>query len=228
MTRSYDQFCPMAAALDAVGERWALLVVRELVLGPRSFTQLAAGLPGIGTDILTARLRSLEDAGIIERIGRGRRRSYALTKDGRALRSVLAELARWGAARLPPPASPEDVRTRTALTALLLDAPTLPAELDGEYEIQCGEDTARLIVADGELNFESAAHTDANSLPTVIALSTAGLRAVISGARTRSLLKSGDLAITGQKRRAAALVTALAAPAALAEPLHARRLPSRT
>jgi DNA-binding HxlR family transcriptional regulator len=228
MARSYDQFCPMAAALDAVGERWALLVVRELVLGPRSFTQLATGLPGIGTDILTARLRSLEDVRVIERSGRGRRRDYALTADGHALRRVLAELARWGAPRLQPPASPEDVRTRTALTALLLDAPQLPPELDGHYEIQCGEDTARLIVAGGAMNFDPSAHTDANWVPTVIKLTTTGLRALITGTRTRSLLKSGDLAITGEQGRAAGLITTLAPPPLLAEALHARRLPSRT
>lgn len=63
----------MASALDLIGDRWALLVVRELMLGPRRFTELAAGLPGIGSDILTARLRGLADAGVLSRSGTGRR-----------------------------------------------------------------------------------------------------------------------------------------------------------
>jgi len=216
----------MAAALDVVGERWALLVVRELMLGSRSFTQLAAALTGIGTDILTARLRSLESAHVIERIGRGPRRSYALTPEGQALRRVLAELAHWGAPRLSPPASADRVRPRTALTALMLDAPKLAAELDGDYEIHCGEDTARFAVAGGELTLEPAARTDPDSRPTVIELSAGGVRALTAGARTHSLRKSGDLTITGQKRRAAALLNSLAAPPALAEAVHGRRAPA--
>jgi DNA-binding HxlR family transcriptional regulator len=97
--RSYGQFCGVAHALDLVGERWALLVVRELVLGPKRFTDLAAGLPGIGTNILTARLRELEQAGVVERRvlpPPAGSTVYELTPYGRELEPVLLALGRWG------------------------------------------------------------------------------------------------------------------------------------
>src|SRR5256714_15633110 len=96
-SRSYDQFCGIARALDLVGERWALLVVRELILGPKRFTDLRRGLPGIGTNILAARLKELERADVV-----GRRALpppvaptvYELTEDGRELRPSLPALGR--------------------------------------------------------------------------------------------------------------------------------------
>ena len=67
MTKRYDQYCPMAHALDLVGERWSMLIVRELMRGPRRYTDLVDGLPGIGTNVLAARLRELESQGIVTR-----------------------------------------------------------------------------------------------------------------------------------------------------------------
>jgi DNA-binding HxlR family transcriptional regulator len=102
--RSYSQYCGLAAALDVIGERWALLIVRDLVPGPRRFTDLFEGLPGISTDLLTDRLRSLETAGAV------RRREvrtpvpaqlYELTDRGTELARLAGRLARWGAPLLP-------------------------------------------------------------------------------------------------------------------------------
>ena len=99
-SRTYDQFCGIARALDLVGERWALLVVRDLILGPKRFTDLRRGLAGIGTNILAARLKELERGGVV------RRRTlpppaasavYELTDYGRALEGPLLALGRWGA-----------------------------------------------------------------------------------------------------------------------------------
>ena len=73
--RSYNQYCALARALDVVGERWSLLIVRELLEGPRRFGELLEGLPGIATNLLTERLRSLEEAGVLARRPDGR---YAL------------------------------------------------------------------------------------------------------------------------------------------------------
>src|SRR5918992_3937980 len=110
MGKRFDQYCPVAHALSLVGERWALLVVRELLNGPKRYTDLAAGLPGIGTNILAARLRALEDAGVVRR----RRLPppaasavYELTEYGAGLDEVVYALARWGARSLPPPAAGE-------------------------------------------------------------------------------------------------------------------------
>ncbi|HVZ14095.1 MAG TPA: winged helix-turn-helix transcriptional regulator [Bauldia sp.] len=101
--RRYDQFCPVADALDIVGERWALLVVRELLLGPKRFVDLEAGLPGAGTNTLTTRLNELERGGVIVR----RRLPppsatmvYELTEWGRGLEPIVYAIARWAAPRL--------------------------------------------------------------------------------------------------------------------------------
>lgn len=97
--RSYGDPCGIARALDVVGERWALLVVRELVLGPKRFTDLRAHLPGIATDVLSQRLRQLEQAGVLRSTplpAPASGQAYALTERGRDLEPVLHALGRWG------------------------------------------------------------------------------------------------------------------------------------
>src|ERR1700751_4223758 len=97
--RSYQDPCGIARALDVIGERWALLVVRELLLGSKRFTDLRAGLPHIGPDVLAQRLRELEQGGVIRR-GKlpppAASRIYELTEWGRPLEPVLLGLGRWG------------------------------------------------------------------------------------------------------------------------------------
>jgi len=97
--RSYNQLCGIAAALDVIGDRWTTLVLRDLLLGPLRFGDLADGLPGIGTNTLAVRLRHLEDAGVVQRTllqlpDRGT--AYELTDYGRELEPVLMALGRWG------------------------------------------------------------------------------------------------------------------------------------
>src|SRR3954453_16256912 len=97
--RTYDDACGIARALDVVGERWALLVVRELVLGPKRFGQLHRGLPGMSPNVLSQRLRELEDAGVVEKHELDPPASvvvYGLTDRGRELEPVLHALGRWG------------------------------------------------------------------------------------------------------------------------------------
>ena len=110
MHKKFDQYCPMAHALSLVGERWSLLIVRELLHGPKRYTDLTNGLPGIGTNILAARLRELEQCGVVQK----RRLPppaastvYELTEYGAGLNEALYALARWGARSLGPP-GPED------------------------------------------------------------------------------------------------------------------------
>ncbi|MFI5042021.1 MAG: winged helix-turn-helix transcriptional regulator [Acidimicrobiales bacterium] len=112
--RSYAQLCGIATALDVIGERWAALIVRDLLLGPLRFGELAEGLPGIGTNTLATRLRDLERSGVVRRQllplpDRGT--VYELTSYGRDLEPILMGLGRWGTksmGRLPP-----DVATRS-------------------------------------------------------------------------------------------------------------------
>ena len=99
-TRTYGQSCPVAHALDLVGDRWALLVIRELRLGPRRFADLQAALPGIGPSVLTRRLRDLVANGVLERRtipAPGRGEMYGLTAWGAELEPAFRALGRWGA-----------------------------------------------------------------------------------------------------------------------------------
>ncbi|MBE1603373.1 winged helix-turn-helix transcriptional regulator [Actinopolymorpha pittospori] len=97
--RRYAQFCPLAKALDILGERWTLLIIRELLAGPKRYTDLRAGLAGLATDLLATRLRELRAHGLVERRDLPPPTPatvYELTERGRALRPAILELARWG------------------------------------------------------------------------------------------------------------------------------------
>jgi len=110
--KRYAQYCAVARALDLVGERWTLLVVRSLLLGPRRYTDLREGLPGIASDLLTARLRTLEDAGYVRRRRLPRPASvtvYELTDAGWQLGPVVLSLAKLGVAQLGSPSAEDDV-----------------------------------------------------------------------------------------------------------------------
>src|SRR5918992_2124088 len=99
----YQQYCALARTLDVAGDRWTLLIVRELAPGPRRFTDLLDGLPGVSRNLLTERLRALERAGIISRHELpppAVRRVYELTDDGRDLATAMAPLIAWGARRI--------------------------------------------------------------------------------------------------------------------------------
>ena len=119
--RSYDQHCTVARALDVVGERWTLLLVRELLTGPKRYKDLLAGLPGIGTNLLAARLKALEEHGVVRRAtlpppaGTG---VYELTGLGRSLESVVLSLSRWGSRLVEEPREGDDVRPAWAAMAL--------------------------------------------------------------------------------------------------------------
>lgn len=215
----------MASALDVIGDRWALLVVRELMLGSQRFSELAAGLAGISTDILTTRLRGLTGAGVLTRAGTGRQQRYLLTDRGRALRPVLTELGRWGAPLLDPPASPEQLPARTGLTTLVLDPPTPPAALVGVFDIRCDGQTARVAAGDGRIALVPLDDDPVEPATAVIELSRAGLLSVIAGADPPS---AEDLVIRGDRGAGALLVRTLSAPRVLAALIaRARPAPGR-
>ena len=119
--RKFEQYCPMAHALSLVGERWSLLVVRELLHGPKRYTDLAHGMPGIGTNILAARLKDLEQVGVV------RKRKlppptpatvYELTEYGHGLNEAMYALARWGARSLGPPGPGDELYPEWGVNAL--------------------------------------------------------------------------------------------------------------
>jgi DNA-binding HxlR family transcriptional regulator len=117
--RSYDQYCPVARALDVVGERWTLLIVRELLAGPRRYTDLHADLPGVSTDVLANRLKEMEREALVTR----RRLPppaaayvYELTDRGRELLPVLDALAIWGGPALGEPRPTDALREHWSAT----------------------------------------------------------------------------------------------------------------
>lgn len=138
--RSYGDPCGIARALDVIGERWAVLVVRELLLGPKRFTDLRAGLPHLGPDVLSQRLRELEQAGVVRR-GQlpppAASRVYELTEWGRELEPVVLGLGRWGS-RAPFPASHGALGVDALVLALkTLYDPILADGLTGStYEVR--------------------------------------------------------------------------------------------
>jgi DNA-binding HxlR family transcriptional regulator len=149
MPKRYDQYCPVAHALDLVGERWALLVIRELMHGPKRYTDLAEHLPGIGTNILASRLRDLEVCGIVAKRmlpPPAASRVYELTDHGRELRTVLRELALWGARSLGPPTEDDELFPGWLENALdMMLGPIAPR---GRLEFRVGSEVASLV--DGE------------------------------------------------------------------------------
>jgi DNA-binding HxlR family transcriptional regulator len=149
MRKNYDHYCPVAHALDLVGDRWALLVVRELMPGPKRYTDLVEHLPGIGTNILAARLRELESTGVVQKRTLpppAASRVYELTDYGRDLRSVLRELALWGARSLGPPTEDDELFPgwlENAVGTLL--APLAPP---GRFEFRVGNEIASIVDAE--------------------------------------------------------------------------------
>lgn len=142
MTRNYADPCGIARALDAVGERWALLVVRELLLGPKRFTDLRAGLPSVGPDVLSQRLRELEATGIVARrklAPPAASQVYELTPRGRELESVILALGRWGSTAPMPPRGSEIGVDSTILGMQTLFAPEAADDLDVRVELRLEE-----------------------------------------------------------------------------------------
>jgi DNA-binding HxlR family transcriptional regulator len=204
--RSYEDSCGIARALDVVGERWALLVVRELLLGPKRFTDLRAGLPRTGPDMLAARLRDLEDAGVVvqRRLAPPAARTvYELTARGRELEPVLHALGRWGSRRPlrsdPPPLSP-DAAVVAMQTMIEPDPAARPCvialRLNG-YEFSLRADADRLVATAGSGPAPAATvDTDPGTLSAVlwhgldVDLAIADGRLAIDGDRpaARSLL----------------------------------------
>jgi DNA-binding HxlR family transcriptional regulator len=155
--KRYDQYCPIAQALDAVGERWTLLIARELLTGPQRFTDLRSGLPGIPPNLLSSRLRELEQDGLIARRELpppAARTVYELTKEGRGLEPTLRALARWGMHRLPPPddgsISPADA-VRAALVGYARPKAALMPERT--WAVHVGGEAFTLQLADGRVSY---------------------------------------------------------------------------
>jgi len=150
-SRSYRQNCGLAHALDLIGERWSLLLVRELARGPKRFRDLESGLPGIGANLLSARLKRLEAARIAERVALAPGvPAYGLTVRGEQLTVVLEDLALWGAELLEPPSAAVETRAVWAAMSMRawMDREPNPAPA-GTYAFVVDDQAFWLRVADG-------------------------------------------------------------------------------
>jgi DNA-binding HxlR family transcriptional regulator/putative sterol carrier protein len=158
-SRSYNQFCALAYALDVVGERWTLLIIRELLTGPRRFKDLSDGLPGISTNLLSERLKNLEQQGLLcRRVLPPPAGStvYELTSRGQALQKALLELGKWGSQFLPTSLAGVALPSLGAM-ALAIKAFFHPDQAQGvneTYELHLGNEVLQVQVKAGELQVQ--------------------------------------------------------------------------
>ena len=214
--RTYGDSCGIARALDIVGERWALLVVRELLLGPKRFTDLRTGLPRVGPDMLAARLRELEEAGVVRRATLpppAASKVYELTEWGAELAPALMALGRWGS-RAPLTAQPPPLGVDAALVALqtTLD-PEAAGWLDAVYELTLEDQVFTLELAGGRLEVTRGAAPSGVTPAAAIHTDTATLAAVLwHGHPLAEAAREGALRVAGDPEAAADFVGLFAPP----------------
>jgi DNA-binding HxlR family transcriptional regulator len=198
--RTYGDGCGIAHGLDLVGERWALLVVRELLLGPKRFTDLRGGLPSASTNVLSQRLRELEQAGIV------RRRTlpppagssvYELTDWGRELKPIVLSLGTW-AVRSPSFPEGAPVGTDSVVLALgtFFDAGAA-RDLDARYELRLDDSTFHVDIAAGEIAVDRGPAEDPVAIVETDATTFSSI--VWNGRDMDDALRAGELRIEGDR-----------------------------
>lgn len=154
--RTYDQYCAAARALDVVGDRWTLLLVRELLIGPKRYTDLLEGLPRIGTNLLAERLDRLQESGVVRHTTLpppAASAVYELTERGRALEPVVVELARWGLELLGEPDDAQAWRPEWSILAMRATfRPEAAAGIDESYEFEIDGEVLHATVRDGSVS----------------------------------------------------------------------------
>lgn len=210
--RSYADPCGVARALDAVGERWALLVVRDLLLGPKRFTDLSAGLPGLSQNVLSQRLRDLEEQGVVIKRKLGppaRVQVYELTARGAELEPVVIALARWGSRA--PLITDAPLGTDALVLALRTTfAPEVVGGATARYDLRLGDERFDAEFADGRFRIargtperpDAAIHTDAATLRAL----------VFAGAPLEAARNSGAVTVTGDEKAITTFVRAFPRP----------------
>jgi len=217
--RTYGDGCGIAHALDLVGERWALLIVRELLLGPKRFTDLRDGLPNASPNVLAQRLRELEQASVVRRRKLpppASSRVYELTDWGRELEPVIRTFGLW-AVRSPTFPHDAPVGTDSLVLALgtLFDADAAEG-LSASYELRLGESSFRARIADGTIELRRGPADDADAI-VVTAADT--LAAILWGDRELDdAVQAGEVRIDGDRRAVARFVGLFPQPAPVAQP----------
>ncbi|MGJ9411355.1 winged helix-turn-helix transcriptional regulator [Aeromicrobium sp. CF4.19] len=196
--RSYGQFCGLARGLEVVGERWSLLIVRDLLTGPLRFGDLRDGLPGVPTNILTSRLRHLESEGVVtRRVLPSAGRSvvqYELTEHGAGLEDTVRALGRWGASTMSEPRAGEVVTDRS-LAAALLAAHTGTRHRRRSFQVEVVDAVAHAVTSGTQVQVKSGpAHR-----PDLVVRGT-GLRALLAGTLSpTAALREGRISLEGPR-----------------------------
>jgi DNA-binding HxlR family transcriptional regulator len=221
--RTYGEGCAAAHALDLVGERWALLVVRELLLGPKRFTDLRSGIVHASPNVLAQRLRELERAGIVRRrtlAPPAGSRVYELTEWGHELEPVLRHLGRWGSRS---PALHHDAPMSFDAKALALTAffdPSAASDFATRLQLRLGERELRVEVRDGRMDMRHGAFDQPDATVTTDADT---LTALAFGARSLpGAERAGDIAIEGDRPAVARFLGLFEVP----EPVSQRPRPA--
>ncbi|GAA1627682.1 winged helix-turn-helix transcriptional regulator [Catellatospora bangladeshensis] len=226
--RMYGQLCPIARSLDVLGERWTLLIVRELLLGPKRFKELLALLPATGTNRLAERLQLLERSGVVTRRavpGATELRAYELTEYGERLRPLLAGLAAWGA-ELPLDDEVDPDSARADLMALYLTehaSPGAAAGLRETWQFHVGDEVFHVTVADGRAHTRSGpapvpADLTLTCGPAAFDALTRGTTSPADATASGALTATGDLALLDHPFRVLRLPTAGFRPSATPPP----------
>jgi DNA-binding HxlR family transcriptional regulator len=211
--RTYGQFCGLARAMEIVGERWSLLVVRDLVLGPKRFTDLRRGLPRIPTNILSTRLKELEAAGVVRRRLLPRPEggvAYELTEYGHELEEVVLRLGLWGARSLGEPHREDIVTTDSLILALRATfRPEAARELRAGYELRLGEIVVHARVDQGTLDTGAGPLAGAD----LVIETGPAIRALLAGELgPGEAVESGSVRLTGDPTLLARFVDAFRIP----------------
>jgi DNA-binding HxlR family transcriptional regulator len=205
-SRTYDQFCGVAAALDVVGDRWSLLVIRELLDGPKRYTDLLDGLPGIPTDLLAARLREFEVAGLVERHvlpPPAASKVYRLTDLGHGLEPVVLALARWGMRRLPRRGNATVKASWLAVALKALFRPDAAPDLVATVDFVVAGDRLRAVIDHGNLSI--VRHPDGEPDAVIEADPRTLVTAAIDPAAAETALARGKLRPSGDPRSLAGI-----------------------
>ena len=212
--RSYGDACGISRALDVVGERWALMVVRELLLGPKRFSDIRSGLPKLSADVLSQRLRGLEGAGIVVRRKLPPPASaqvYELSETGMQLEPVLIALGRWGGAHAPAPDEGMCMSNDSRMLSMrTLFRPDLADDLEAEVELRLGDERIRAAIAGGEVEIERA---ELSSPDAVVVTDGETLIDVLHGHRELDeALAAGDMTLSGDEALARRFTTLFPLP----------------
>jgi len=212
VSRPYHQFCGVAKALDVVGERWTLLVVRELLLGPRRFGEISEALTGVPPALLTQRLKDLEAAGLVEKAGR--RAPYALTETGRELEPVVLALGRFGARYLVAPEEGDRMDMRWAMLSLqrryVGDHGRWTLELrpgDGVFTVELGAAGRGVSGRSGAIEVRDGAATAPDVVVAGPAMAIGGL--FLGRARLDTLVEGAVVTLEGERAAMEALLAGL-------------------